>query len=228
VIVVAPGPLGEPAARLLAQLAARGVTLHADPLRLPAGAEPVTLAVSDGPFVLDLLALVRALGGRPFRVLVLSRLGAHPDARADSLRRLWRLEEHVRGGGAPTLTLRTAPLVGPDSPLWRKLRARPGLPRGGRKIVNPVLEADVVETLARALAERVPWSGWYELAGPDAVTLAELSARAAGSPGPTAGGAWEPPLEEMLEHRLAECAPWAVRFALTPTPLAAWAGREVA
>jgi uncharacterized protein YbjT (DUF2867 family) len=228
VIVVTPGPLGEPADRLLARAAARGATLCAGPERLPPGGAPVTLAVSDGPLVLDLLAFVRAIGPRPFRMLVLSRLGAHPDARADSLRRLWRLEEHVRGGGAPTLTLRTAPLVGPDSPLWRRLRSRPALPGGGRKLVNPVLEADVVETIVRALAEDTPWSGWYELAGPEAMTLAELRALAAGSSGPTAGGAWEPALDEMLEHRLAEWEPWAGRFGLRPTPLAAWAGREFA
>jgi uncharacterized protein YbjT (DUF2867 family) len=188
----------------------------------------VTLAISDGPIVFDFLGLVRALGSRPFRVLVLSRLGAHPDARAATLRRLWRLEEHVRGGGAPTLTLRTAPLVGPGTPLWRHLRRRPALPAGGRKLVNPVHEPDVVESLARALEGRVPWRGWYELAGPDAVTLAELRDRAAALGGPAAEGAWEPSLEELSEHRLAECEPWATDFGIRPTPLAAWAGEPVA
>jgi uncharacterized protein YbjT (DUF2867 family) len=228
VIVVQAGPLGEPAARLLAATVARGVTVHADAGTLPATDEPVTLAVSDGPYVFDFLAAVRALGSRRFRVLVLSRLGAHPDARAASLQRLWRLEEHVRGGGAPTLTLRLAPLVGSDTPLWRMLRGRPALPRGGRKLLNPIHEADAVETLARALSGRAAWEGWYEVAGAEVLSLAELRDRAAATPGPTAGGAWEPPLEEMDEHRLAESEAWASHFGIAPAPLAAWAGAGVA
>ena len=223
-IVVLAGPLGEPAARLLGKCAARGVTVHAGAATLPAGDEPVTLAVSDGPFVFDFLSAVRSLGERRFRVLVLSRLGAHPDARAASLQRLWRLEEHVRGGGAPTLTLRFAPLVGPDTPLWWKLRSRPALPRGGRKLVNPVHEQDAIETLVRALYGDAAWEGWYEVAGAEAVTLAELRDLAMATTGSIAGGEWEPPLEEIEEHRLAESGPWASHFRIAPTPLAAWTG----
>ena len=220
--------------RLLAAVAAQGHTvlpsLEALGARAAAAAEveqPVTLVVSDGPVVFDLLAGVRALGTRRFRILMLSRLGAHPDARADTLRRLWRLEEHVRGGGAPTLTLRLGPLVGPETPLWIKLRSRPALPQGGRKLVNPVAERDVVETLCRALDGRAPWRDWYELAGGETFSLAELSDVAASTSGTTTGGEWEPSLEEIAEHRLAECEPWATDFGITPTPLAAWAGARV-
>jgi len=227
VIVVQPAPLGAPAGRLLGALAAHGHTVYARPEMLPAGEEPVTLAVSDGRFVFDFVSAVRALGSRSFRVLVLSRLGAHPDARCPSLQRLWRLEEHVRAGGAPTLTLRVAPLVGADTPLWRKLRSRPSLPHGGRKLVNPVAESDAVETLLRAIDGRGPWRGWYEVAGAEAVTLAELRDLALGTTGPN-GGAWEPPLEEIVEHRLAESEPWATDFGITPTRLAGWAGASVA
>lgn len=227
-IVVKAGPLAEPAGRLLDRLAARGVTLVQDPTALPTGHEPVTLAISDGPYVFDFLGSVQALGSRRFRVLMLSRLGVHPDARAASLQRLWRLEEHVRGGGAPTLTLRFAPLVGPDSPLWRKLRSRPTLPRGGRKIVNPVHETDAAETLLRALSGEAAWEGWYEVAGAESCSLAELRDLASSTTGPTAGGAWEPSLEEMDEHRLAECEPWASHFGITPTRLAAWTNVGVA
>ena len=227
-IVVQPGPLGPPAGRLLGALTTHGHKVYARPEMLPEGDEPVSLAVSDGPFVFDFVAAVRALGSRSFRVLVLSRLGAHPDARCGSLQRLWRLEEHVRAGGAPTLTLRFAPLVGPETPLWRKLRAQPSLPRGGRKLVNPVAETDAVETLLRALDGRGPWQGWYEVAGGETVTLAELRDLAAHTPGGTRGGAWEPPLEEIREHRLAEPQPWAAEFGIAPTPLASWAGATVA
>jgi len=228
VIVVQPAPLGEPAGRLLGALVAHGHTVFARPEMLPAGDEAVTLAVSDGPFVFDFVGAVRALGSRSFRVLVLSRLGAHPDARCTSLQRLWRLEEHVRAGGAPTLTLRFAPLVGPETRLWRKLRSRPALPRAGRKLVNPVAETDAVETLLRALDGRGPWRGWYEVAGGEALTLAELRDVAVRTPGETRGGTWEPSLAEIAEHRLAECEPWATDFGLVPTPLAAWAGNAVA
>jgi len=229
VTVVKPGPLGPAAERLLAAVAARGQRVVEGPGALGPEDATVTLAVSDGPFVLDLLGLVRALGARRFRVLVLSRLGAHPDARAATLRRLWRLEEHVRGGGAPTLTLRLAPLVGPTSPLWRKLRARPALPTAlARRPLHPVHEADAVETLVRALDGRAAWEGWYEVAGVEAVTLAELRERAAATRGPREGGAWEPSLEEMAEHRLAESEPWATWAGLAPTPLSALAGAGAA
>jgi uncharacterized protein YbjT (DUF2867 family) len=224
VILLKPGPLAPPADRLLAGLAARGHEVVADAAHLPAAESTVTLAISDGSFVFDFLGLVRSLGERSFRVLMLSRLGAHPDARASTLQRLWRLEEHVRAGNAPTLTLRFAPVVGPATPLWQKLRSRPALATHGRKLLNPVAEADAVETLAAALDGRALWRGWYEVAGPDTVTLAELRDIAALTPGATAGGAWEPPLDEIAEHRLAESEPWASDFGVTPTPLAAWTG----
>ncbi len=239
-ILVKACPLGEPADRLLAAVAARGHTLLAGPEALASDpapdsntspvpdVEPVTLVLSDGPGIVNLLGTVRALGDRRFRVLLLSRLGAHPDARAASLRRLWRLEEHVRGGGAPTLTLRLAPLVGPETPLWRKLRSRPALPNGGRKLVNPVAERDVVETLLRALDGRVLWNDWYEVAGSEAVSLAELRDLAGRSRGAATGGEWEPSLDEIAEHRLAESEPWASAFGITPTPLAAWTREAMA
>ncbi len=224
-MIVVPGPLDPPADRLLAAVEARGLGATMTVQTLPPGEEPVTVAVSSGPFVFDFAALVAALR-RPFRVLMLSRLGAHPDARAAALQRLWWLEEHVRGGGVPTLTLRFAPLLGPGAPLWQRLRSRPHLPRGGRQLVNPALESDAVETLVRALDGRAAWSGWYEVAGPEAWTLAELRDLAAAAGRDRDRGAWVPTLEEIAEHRLAEAGPWIEHFGVTPAPLAgALAGR---
>lgn len=214
-MIVTAGVLEPPFDRLLNALALRGERLIEGTDALPAGLEPVTLAVGAGAFVFDFAGLVRALGSRPFRVLVLSRLGAHPDAKAPALQRLWRLEEHVRKGGAPTLTLRFAPLLGRESPLWRKLASRPALPRSGRQLLNPVLETDALETLVRALADSEPWSDWYEVAGPEVWSLAELVQLAARS-GTAPGGRWEPELDELAEHRLAEAEPWMKRFAITP------------
>jgi len=225
-MLVKSGPLGPPADRLLAAVARRGHDLFETIDAMPPCEDDLTVAIADGPMVLDLGAMFARLAGRRLRLLVLSRLGAHPDARAASLRRLWRLEEHARGL-APTLTLRCAPLVGPETPLWRKLRARPALPDGGRKLVNPVAEVDMIETIVRALAGRVRWNDWFEVAGPDTLSLAELRDLAARTNGPS-GGDWEPPLDEIAEHRLAETEPWASTFGITPTPLAAWTGAKVA
>jgi uncharacterized protein YbjT (DUF2867 family) len=215
-VILTPGPLDPPAGRLLEALAREGRPVVSDPRQLPAGEMPVTIAVSTGPFVFDFAGLVAAIGARPFRALVLSRLGAHPDARLPALQRLWRLEEHVRGGGAPTLTLRFAPLLGPATPLWNRLRSRPVLPRGGRQLLNPVSERDALETLRRALDGRAPWGGWFEVAGPEAWNLAELRELATQAGRGPEAGEWEPPLEEMAEHRLAESEPWASHFGLAP------------
>ncbi|MBI5171173.1 MAG: hypothetical protein HZA61_16925 [Candidatus Eisenbacteria bacterium] len=218
-MIVTPGPLAAPAARLLAALAAKGHDVRDASAGPPAGDGPVTLAISDGPFVFDFAGLVRAIAPRPFRVLVLSRLGAHPDAKAASLQRLWRMEEHVRGGGAPTLTLRFAPLLGPDTPLWNRLRTQPSLPRGGRTQLNPVAERDAVETLVRALGGDAPWGDWFEVAGPRVWTLGELRDLARDAGRGRDAGEWEPALDEMAEHRLAESAPWCARFPIAPTPI---------
>jgi uncharacterized protein YbjT (DUF2867 family) len=166
-----------------------------------------------------LLGAWRAAPGA--RVLVLSSLGAHPDARAARLRWLWMLEEHARASGLPVLTLRLGPLIGPRSPLWLRLRRQPRLPRGGEKLLNPVAESDVVETLARALEGRAKWEGWFELAGPDAMSLAEMAtlAREAGPPPRGENGAWEPPLRELSEHRLAEADGWLEHFAMRVRPV---------
>lgn len=220
-MILAPGPLDPPAGRLLAALAGEGARVARDVAALPPGEAPVTLAVSTGPSVFDFVGLVTSLAGRPHRVLLLSRLGAHPDARHPALRKLWQLEELVRGGGAPVLTLRFAPLLGPAAPLWRRLRSRPALPRGGRQLVNPAAEADALETLRRALDGRAAWHGWHEVAGPEAWSLAELRDLAAAA-GPAAdAGEWEPALEEMAEHRLAESEPWASHFGIAPAGIAA-------
>lgn len=214
-MILVPAPLDPPANRLLAALASEGTPMTGDARRLE-GAAAVTLVLSSAPALPDVAGLVASLGVRPVRALVLSRLGAHLDARHTSLQQLWRLEEAARAAIPATLTLRFAPLLGAGTPLWNKLRSRPSLPRGGRQMLNPVAERDALETLRRALDGRAAWGGWFEVAGPEVVTLAELRDLAAqAGPGPDAG-AWEPSLDEMAEHRLAESEPWAMHFGLTP------------
>ena len=222
-MIHAYGHPNPPVPRLLAALAARGYSVG------PAGAAPggdgSTLALAGGA-ALDSMALGVLLGAwraaPGARVLVLSRIGAHPDARAPGLRALWRLEEYARASGLPVLTLRLAPLLGPASPLWLMLRQRPRLPRGGRQVLNPVAESDAVETIVRALDGRAAWEGWYEVAGPEALSLADLAALAQAAPPvePGAGAAWEPPLRELEEQRLAESGAWREHFRIEPRPFA--------
>lgn len=218
-MIHAYGEPDPPVPRLLAALAERGHAVSSAPAR----ASTLVLSAGNTP---DLGALGVLLGAwrsaAGARVLVLSSLGAHPDARAARLRWLWRLEEHARASGLPVLTLRLGPLVGPRSPLWLRLRGQPRLPRGGEKLLNPVAETDAVETLERALDGRAAWEGWYEVAGPEVVSLADLAALAREA-GPAPGGergAWEPPLRELAEHRLAEAEPWLAHFSMIARPIA--------
>lgn len=220
-----------PVPRLMAALAARGHEIH--PARIDRPAGRATLVLGPGAS-LDPMALGVLLGAwrtaPGARVLVLSLVGAHRDARARRLRDLWDLEERARGSGMPVLTLRLAPLLGPESPLWQRLRSRPRLPRGANRPLNPVGEDDAVETLDRALRGQAAWEGWYEVAGEEALTLEELASLAAGTgpPLPRGAGAWEPPLEEMAEHRLCEAAPWRAHFGIEPARVSERAGAWVA
>jgi uncharacterized protein YbjT (DUF2867 family) len=206
-----PGSIAD---RLLSALERRG---HATSTA-PAGSADVLFFCPD---VTDEPGPRRLAAPQGARRLVVTRLGTHRDAREPLLRACWAWEEEARAAG-PTLTLRLGPLLGPASPLWLRLRSGPRLPRGGRKLLNPVAEEDVVETLHRALAGVGPWEGWFEAAGPGTWSLAELAdlARTSGPRLPVGAGAWEPPPAELEEHRLAEAGPWQERFGLAPASLA--------
>jgi uncharacterized protein YbjT (DUF2867 family) len=209
-------------ARLLAALGARGHTVAKAGPQSERRDSTLVLSAGAGLDAMALGVLLGAWRSTPgARILVVSRLGAHPDARAKTLAELWSLEEHARASGLPVLTLRLAPMLGPDAPLWNQLRRAPRLPKGGRTLINPVAETDVIETLDRALAGRAAWDGWYELAGIESLTLAELVAlaREAGPPPRDSNAVWEPALEELLEHRLADPRPWLTHFALSVDPI---------
>ncbi len=218
-----------PVPRLMQSLASLGHRLQASssaPAETGAGStgEPSVLVMAAGtrvdPLALGVLfqAWRRAPGAR---LLVLSALGAHPDAKASRLRQLWDLEEACRSSGLPAVVLRLAPLLGPESPFWIKLRTRPRLPWGMDPLFHPVAERLVVDALDRALRGQVSWQGWYEVAGEEIVSLRELIERvgAWGPRLPSGLGAWEPPLGELREHRLAEPAPWLRHFGVQSRPL---------
>jgi len=216
-----PGP-GGVAARLVSALEGRGRTCEvAAPGPLPPG--DLLLCPSPGEPACE---AGKWLAAHPpaaaTRLLVVTRLGTHPDARSLALREAWALEEAARATGLPALVFRSGPLLGPSSPLWLRLRAGPGPGRDGTRLLNPVAEEDLVETLLLALDGRASWEGWYEVAGPEVWSLAELVtlARETGPRLRAGSGAWEPPLEEMRDHRLAESAPWLEHFGLHARPLA--------
>lgn len=169
------------------------------------------------------LGLWRAARGA--RLVVLSRVGSHPDARARSLRDLWQLEEHARVSLIPTLVLRLGPLVGEQSPFWLQLGSRPRLRAEGRSVVMPVLEEDALAAVECALREPHPAEGWYEIIGPDARALDEWAEIAGGLGGsPTAvAGTWEPALDELVEHRLSEPEIWQERFGVAARSVVEWA-----
>ena len=210
-----------PVPRLVSQLADLG---HAVSRGEGKAREGATLVLGAGvelaPEALGiLLGAWRSAPGA--RVLILSPLGTHPDARAERLRTMWQTEELVRQTAIPSLMLRLGPLVGPRSPFWIHLANRSRLPRGGRDIVQPVAEEDVVSGLDRALHGKVHWEGWYEVVGREALSLAEL-AEMAQAHGPLPGLAeWEPPLDELRDQRLAEPQRWEADFGIQPAPLAA-------
>jgi len=209
-------------ARLLAALAERGHPVGRATPQSERRDSTLVLSAGAGLDAMALGVLLGAWRSAPgARILVMSRLGAHPDARAKRLAELWSLEEHARACGLPVLTLRLAPLLGPGTPLWLQLRRAPRLPKGGRTLLNPVAEADAIETLDRALKGRAGWEGWYEVAGVESLTLAELVAlaREAGPPPRESAAAWEPTLEEMMEHRLADPRPWLTHFEMPGAPI---------
>lgn len=222
-MIHAPGGATGANARLLAALRARGLAI-AD-TESPGNADGATLLLWTPVDWMQLgVRMAPWRVARGARLIVLSRLGAHPDAIAPGLRDLWRLEEYARVSLVPTMALRFAPLVGKESPFWKKLGGRPKLGRAGNTVLMPVLEDDAVQVLARALTESRPAEGWFEITGPEALSLDEWGEIATRN-GALDAGEWEPPIEELTEHRLSESEIWQTRFGLRAHPVSEWAHR---
>jgi uncharacterized protein YbjT (DUF2867 family) len=222
-----PGRFDAPVPRLIEALKSRGHSVAES--QSPTGGPGATLLLAHP---VDWMRLGVWFGAwhvaRGARILVVSRMGVHPDARSQSLRELWQLEEYARVSLIPTLVLRLAPLLGEASPFWSRLRSRPRLGNFANTVVMPVLEQDAVEVMHQALTQTTSWEGWFDIAGPEARTLQEWSELAGGSTAGSSGpdSSWEPPLEELAEHRLAEPDLWQRRFGLTARDVVEWAGKQ--
>ena len=212
-------------ARLLDALRARGLAMTDAASPRPDEESPTLILTPPVDWMALGVRMAPWRVARGARILVLSRLGAHPDAVAPGLQELWRLEEYARVSLIPTLTLRFGPLVAADSPFWRKLASTPKLGREANAVVMPLLEDDAVQVVARALGETRPAEGWFEITGPEARSLGEWSALAARGGARADAGDWEPALEELVEHRLAEAEVWQERFGLAAHSVTSWAER---
>ena len=224
-MIHAPGVAQGAMARLVPALKARGLEISADESPdLEGGSTLLMTTPVDWMRLGVWLAPWRVARGA--RLIVVSRIGAHPDAKAASLQDLWRLEEYARVSLIPTLTFRLAPLVSKQSPFWMRLAARPKFGPEARQLVMPVLEEDAVTALERALREERPSEDWYEVVGRDARSLEEWAgiASTGAAAAPDATVPWEPEIEELAEHRLAEPEIWQERFGIRARSVIDWAG----
>ena len=202
--------LAEPAPRLLEAAWALAGPDAIDPARV--GALGPAHAAADGVTPCSMNATIE-------RWLVLSWIGAHPDARDPLLAALWAREEAARATGLPTLVLRLAPLVGPRSPLLALLKNHPKLDaRLERALVQPVIEADVVEGIAGLINGPFDQSDWYEVCGPDPLSIGEFAQLAqAGHFGALAGApGWEPSPAVLRAQGLSEGDAWARATGVAP------------
>jgi uncharacterized protein YbjT (DUF2867 family) len=161
------------------------------------------------------------------RWLVLGWIGTHPDAKAAVSRRAWQIEEACRATNIPTLVLRCAPLVGAQSPLWRRLaHARPGA--GAGRPFQPVLEDDVVSLIRHVASGAPPHDGWFEVAGPEIMTLGELAEHARRHASGNDAGEWEPDPDVLRELPLVEPEIWMRAFGIDAASVTQAASRWAA
>jgi NADH dehydrogenase len=114
------------------------------------------------------------------RLVLLSGIGADPESRSPYVRARGRGERVVREAFPAVTIVRPGAMFGPGDALFGTLadlsRLLPVLPLigGGRTRLQPVYVQDVVEAVARILADPATAGRTYELAGPIVYTLREL------------------------------------------------------
>jgi len=114
------------------------------------------------------------------RLVLVSGIGADPEARSPYIRARGRGELAVRQAFPSATIVRPGAMFGPGDALFGTLadivRLFPVVPLigGGRTRLQPVYVEDVAEAIVRMLADRGTAGQTYELAGPGVYTLREL------------------------------------------------------
>jgi NADH dehydrogenase len=114
------------------------------------------------------------------RLVLVSGIGADPEARSPYIRARGRGELAVRQAFPSATIVRPGAMFGPGDALFGTLadivRLLPVVPLigGGRTRLQPVYVEDVAEAIVRMLADRGTAGQTYELAGPGVYTLREL------------------------------------------------------
>ncbi len=124
------------------------------------------------------------------RLAYVSALGAHPDSPSHYFATKAEVEEAVRASGLSYQIWRPSLMLGKGEKLTddllRLLRHSPVMPllqtpAGGR--LQPLMIDDAVAIMADLLGAEGAWSGTYELAGPEPLTVAEITRRVAAALG---------------------------------------------
>jgi len=114
------------------------------------------------------------------RLVLVSGIGADPQARSPYIRSRGRGEIAVRQAFPGATIVRPGAMFGPGDALFGTLaglvRVLPVVPLigGGRTRLQPVYVEDVAQAIVRMLADRGSAGRTYELAGPGVYTLREL------------------------------------------------------
>jgi uncharacterized protein YbjT (DUF2867 family) len=127
--------------------------------------------------------------------------------------------EVLRAGRVPTLELRASMIVGLGSASWRIVRdlalRLPAmvLPAWARSRSCPIAIDDVVGALVAGLEVPLPESAWYDIPGPDVLSVREILERVAALRGrslPAIGAPLPHPRVSALWLKLVSDAPWEV------------------
>ncbi|WP_242371451.1 NAD(P)H-binding protein [Anaeromyxobacter sp. SG26] len=127
--------------------------------------------------------------------------------------------EILRAGRVPALELRASMIVGPGSASWRIVRDLAMrlpvmvLPAWARSRSCPIAVEDVVRALVAALDVPLPESAWYDLPGPEVLSVREILERVAALRGralPAIDAPLPHPRISALWLKLVSDAPWEV------------------
>ncbi|HSD19770.1 MAG TPA: NAD(P)H-binding protein [Anaeromyxobacter sp.] len=125
----------------------------------------------------------------------------------------------LRAGRVPTLELRASMIVGPGSASWRIVRdlamRLPAmvLPAWAQSRSCPIALEDVVGALVAALEVPLPESAWYDIPGPEVLSVREILERVAALRGrslPAINAPLPHPRVSALWLKLVSDAPWQV------------------